>query len=52
MVEEGGEAHTVDLFQQCYNEQMVQQGKSRLNSWQWRAVVDKKLHIVGECGDL
>ena len=41
---EGGEAHTVNLCQQCYNEKMVQQGKPRLNSWQWRAVVEKKAH--------
>ena len=44
MVEEGGEAHTINLCQQCYNEQMVQQGKPRLSSWQWRAVVEKKAH--------
>ena len=50
-VEEGGEAHTINLCQHCYNEQVVQQGNSRLNSWQWRAVVEKK-HIVGECGKL
>ena len=42
VVEEGGEANTVNLCQQCYNEQMVQQGKPRLNSWQRRAVVEKK----------
>ena len=35
VVEEGGEAHTVNLSQQCYNEQLVQQGKPILNSWQW-----------------
>ena len=44
VVEEGGEAPTVNLRQQCHNEQMVQQGKPRLNSWQWRAVVEKKAH--------
>ena len=42
VVEEGGEAHAINLCQQCYIEQMVQQGKPRLNSWQWRAVVEKK----------
>ena len=42
VVEEGGEAHTINLCQQCYNEQMVQQGKPRLTSRQWRAVVEKK----------
>ena len=35
------------LCQQCYNEQMVQQDKPRLNPWQWRAALEK--HIVGEC---
>ena len=40
-VEEGGEARTVNLCQQCYNERRVQQGELRLNSWQWRAVVEE-----------
>ena len=44
VVEESEEAHTVYLCQQCYNEQLVQQGKPRLNSWQWRAVVESKAH--------
>ena len=43
-VEEGGEANTVNLCQQCYNEQSVQQAKPRLKSWQWRAVVERKAH--------
>ena len=42
VVEEGGEARTVNLCQPCYNERQVQQGEPRLNSWQWRAVVEKK----------
>ena len=37
-------ARTVNLCQQCYNERQVQQCESRLNSWQWRAVVEKKAH--------
>ena len=44
VAEEGGEAHTVNLCQQCHNEQMVQQGKPLLKSWQWRAVVEKEAH--------
>ena len=36
VVEEGGEAHTINLCRQCYNEQLVQQGKSRLKVWQWK----------------
>ena len=51
VVEEGGEAHTINLRQQCYNEQFVQQGKPRLEMWQWIGVVEKK-HIVGECRSL
>ena len=44
VVEEGGAVRTVTLCQQCYNERWVQQGEPRLNSWQWRAVVEKKAH--------
>ena len=44
VVEEGGEAHTINLCQQCYNEQLVQQGKPRLNLWQWRGIVEQKAH--------
>ena len=44
VVEEGGEARTVNLCQQCYHERLVQQGEPRLNSWQVRAVVEKKAH--------
>ena len=44
VVDEGGGAHTNNLRQQCYNEQMVHQGKPRLKSWQWRAVAERKAH--------
>ena len=44
VVEEGGEARTMNLCQQCFYERMVQQGKPRLNSWQWRALAEKKAH--------
>ena len=44
VVEEGGEARTVNLCQQCFHERRVQQGEPRLNSWQWRADVEKKAH--------
>ena len=48
MVEEGGEAHTVNLCQLC-NEQLVQQDKPRPILWQWRGVVEKKAQrIEGE----
>ena len=39
VVEEGGEAHTLNVCQQCHIE-----GKPRLNSWQCCSVVEKKAH--------
>ena len=44
MVEDGGEAHTINVCQQCYNEQLVQQGKQPLSYGKWRGVVEKKAH--------
>ena len=44
VVEEGGEAHTINLCQQCCNERLVQHGKPRLNLWRWRAVVKMMAH--------
>ena len=35
VVEEGGEAHTINLCQQCYSAKLMQQGKQPLNLWQW-----------------
>ena len=43
VVEEDGEAYTINLCQQCYNEQLVQV-KPRLQVWQWERVVEKKAH--------
>ena len=37
-------AHTISLCRQCYNEQLVQQGKPRLKLWQWKGVVEKRAH--------
>ena len=42
VVEEGDEAHTSNLCQQCYHEKITQQGKQPLKLWQWRGVVEKK----------
>ena len=42
VIEEGGEAHTIILRQQCYNEKLAQQGKQPLKLWQWRRVVGNK----------
>ena len=44
VVEEGGEAHTINLCLQCYIEQMVQQGTQPLKLWQWKEVVEKMAH--------
>ena len=44
MVEDGKEAHRVNLCQQCYNEKLTAQGLAPLKSWQWKAVVEKKAH--------
>ena len=33
VLEEGGEAHTINLCEQCYSEQFVQQGKPRPKMW-------------------
>ena len=44
VVEEGGEARTINLCQQFYNEKFVQQGKQPLKLWQWKGVVEKKAH--------
>ena len=42
VVEEGGEARTINLCQQCYNEKFVQQGKQPLDLWAWQGVVEKE----------
>ena len=34
VVEEGGEAHTFNLCQQCFNGKLAQQGKQPLELWQ------------------
>ena len=34
-------AHTVNLCQQCFSELILQQGKPRLYSWQWRGSREK-----------
>ena len=44
VVVEGGEAHTINLCQQCYNEKLVQQGKPRLKLRQWKGIAKKKAH--------
>ena len=34
----------MEMLEQCINERRVQQEEPRQNSWQWRAVVEKKVH--------
>ena len=48
VMEEGGEARTINLCQLCYNEKPVQQGKQPLKSKERREVVERKAH----CGRL
>ena len=42
VIEEGGEARTINLCQRCYNEKLVQQGKQSLKSKEWREIVERK----------
>ena len=44
VVDDGEEAHTINLCQQCYNERLTAQGQALLKSWQWKAVVELKAH--------
>ena len=44
VIDEGGEAHTINLCQQCYNEKRVHQGKQPLKWKEWKEVVEKKAH--------
>ena len=47
VVDDGEEAHIINLCQQCYNERLTAQGQAPLKSWQWKAVVEQKAHRVG-----
>ena len=42
VVEDGKEAYTINLCQQCYNEGLTANGGAPLKSWQLVAVVEKK----------
>ena len=44
VIEEGGEAHTINLCMLCHNAKLVQQGKQPLKLWEWKEVVEKKAH--------
>ena len=44
VVEDDGEAHTINLCQDCYNERLKRQGQPQLKLSQWKAVVEKKAH--------
>ena len=44
VIEEDGDARTINLCQRCYNEKLVQQGKQSLKSKDWREVVERQAH--------
>ena len=55
VIEEGSEARTINLCQQCYNEKLVQEGKQQLKLKEWKEVLEKKAHrgrFCVECGSV
>ena len=36
VTEEGGEAHTINLCERCYNERLARQGKQPVKAAEWR----------------
>ena len=44
VIEEGGEARTINFCKRCYNEKLMKQGKQSLKSKEWREVVERKAH--------
>ena len=42
VVEEDGEAHTINLCQQCYHEKRTQETKQPLKLWQWRGCSEQE----------
>ena len=50
VVEEGGEAHTINPCQQCNNELLVQQGKPRPKLWQRKTSSGEEKRIEEEFG--
>ena len=57
LVDDGEEVRTRNLCQQCYNEELKEQGEQQLKSWEWRALVEqtaqrrKLWRNVGKCSD-
>ena len=47
VIEEGGEAATINLCKLCCNAKLAQQGKKPLKSWEWKEVVEKQAHRGG-----
>ena len=43
VIEEGGEAHAINLCKRCYNAKHVQQGKQPLKLKEWKEVLEKKV---------
>ena len=44
VIEEDGEARTINLCKLCYNAKLVQQSKQPLKSKEWKEVSEKKAH--------
>ena len=42
VVDDGEEAHTINICQQCHNEGLTAQDQAPLKSWQRKAVVQQK----------
>ena len=52
VVNNGEEAHTFNLCQQCYNERLTAHGQAPLKSWQWKGSRGKEgasWQIVDKC---
>ena len=48
VVDDGEEAHTINLCQQCYNESLVARGDKPLTKWQWYTFVEKTEQNIRE----
>ena len=46
VIEEGGEASTINLCKLCYNGKLVQQGKQPLKSMEWKEGVKSRLSKI------
>ena len=44
VLEDGGEARTINVYKLCYSAKLEQQGKQQLKLCEWNKVVEKKAH--------